>query len=69
MIRRAQAYAAVRRSEAIERNEAYGAFSAACTGEPPVVDHESAILHDLDAGFGKDFCRRIVAYPELKPHR
>jgi len=30
MNRRAKAYLAVRRSEAIERNEAYEAFSAAC---------------------------------------
>ena len=37
------------------------------SGEPPVIDHQSSILHDLDAGFGEDLCRRVVANAGLKP--
>ena len=30
------------------------------SGEPPVIDHQSAVLHDFDAGFGEDLRRGIV---------
>jgi hypothetical protein len=44
-------------------------FSAACTGEPPVIDHKSAILDYLYPGLGEDFRCGIVAYAALKPNR
>ena len=43
--------------------------SEPCTGEPPVIDHKSAILDHLYPGLGEDFRRGIVAYAALKPNR
>src|SRR5437588_7579314 len=34
-----------------------------------VLDHQAAILHDLDAGARELFRRRVVAYAGLKPDR
>jgi hypothetical protein len=31
------------------------------TGEPPVIDHESAVLHDFDSGLGESLCRAVIA--------
>jgi hypothetical protein len=36
-------------------------------GEPPVVDHESAVLDDFNSGLGEDFRRRVVANARLEP--
>ena len=36
-------------------------------GEPPVVDHQSAVLDDFDARLGEDFSGVVVANAGLKP--
>jgi hypothetical protein len=38
-------------------------------GEPPVVDHESAVLDDFDSRLGENFRCVVVADAGLKPNR
>jgi hypothetical protein len=33
-----------------------------------MLDHQAAILHDLDAGLGELLCRIIIANAGLKPN-
>src|SRR5216683_3781737 len=45
------------------------AVASRLSSQPPMIDHQAAVLHHLDSGSGELLCGRVVSNPELEPDR